>query len=244
MLKGAAGRWTVATAVGFSLAFLSFIPVGELIKLFAPEAVASIDATMLPEHLDPDALPAWLDRPTYEAMYWFTLGQHLVMYTVFGVIVGSLQRYGLRESLPRAWPWILATAAGFVLPLALEGVKRHMVIGPHAGPLEPIIIALGGGSLAGTFQWFYLRRQGVDASKWLLLWILGIVVGIAAAAATLTLVEMVLREPVQRAFSPETAAQVGWAIFLGVYGVVVGAVAGFMSGRRIPASLQPSKVPR
>lgn len=241
MFEGMAGRWTLATGVGFSLAFLSFIPVGEFVMLFAPDAVANIDATMLPEHLDPDALPGWLDQPTYESMYRWLLGQHIIMYPVFGLILGSFQWYALRDSLVEPWPWILAAVAGFAVILLPEMYRRHMVIGPHAGPLEPIMIALGGGSLTGIFQWLYLRQIGVNASSWLLLWIGGIVVGIAAAAATLTIVEMLLRAPVQGAFSPEMAARVGWAIFLFVYGSVVGTVAGLVSGRRLSAILTPSE---
>lgn len=237
MFQGIAGRWALATGVGFGLAFLSFIPVGELFGLFASEAVTSVDRTMVPEHLDPDALPAWLDRATYEELYRFMLGQHVVMYAIFGFIVGSLQWYALREALPRALPWVFVTMAGFMLILTLEIVKRHAVIGPHAGPLEPIMIALGGGSLAGGFQWFYLRRQGTDATKWLLLWIVGIVLGIAAAAATLTVVDVVLRPGLERVLTPEALEEVGLVLFFAVYGSVVGGVAGLVSGRRMSATL-------
>lgn len=243
MFEGMAGRWALATGAGFSLAFLSFIPVGEFVMLFAPDAVANIDATMLPEHLDPGALPGWLDQPTYESMYRWILGQHILMYSVFGLILGSLQWYALRDSLVEPWPWILAAVSGFAVILLLEMYSRHMVIGPHAGPLEPILIALGGGSLTGIFQWLYLRRIGVNAKRWLLLWIGGIVVGIAAAAATLAVVEMILRAPLQGTFSPGVAERVGWAIFLFVYGAVVGTVAGLVSGRRLHATLTISESP-
>lgn len=238
MPRSTASRWTLATGAGFCLAFLSFVPMGALFGLFAPESMANIDAGTLSRSLDPAALPEGLDRATYETMYRFMLVQHVVMYALFGVILGSFQRYALRDSLRRGWPWLLATSAGFVLILVLEGVRPHMVIGPHAGPLEPIMIALGGGGLAGVFQWLHLRRQGVDATKWLGFWVVGIVVGIAAAAVTLTAVGAVLEAPVRRLFSPETADRIGWWIFFGVYGAVVGVVAGWVSRGRMAATAE------
>ena len=238
MLKDTTRGWVAATCLGFAVAFLSFIPIGAIMQLFAPDAIAGITPQMLPEHLDPASLPSWLDRPTYETLYRFTLLQHVIMYSVFGLILGSIQGYSLRGLLPRAWPWVLATGLGFVSILVLESVERHIVIGPHQGPLEPIIVALGGGSVAGFLQWLYLRRRGVNAWRWLLLWIVGLAVGIAAAALVLTLLGWLLEEPVRQLFGPETAERVGWWIFFGVYGAVVGAVAAWLSRRRILARLR------
>lgn len=231
--------WTAASSLGFCLAFLSFLPGPQLMELFTPEALAGIDMAMLPEHVDPDALPEWLDRSAYETMYRTLVIYHLFGLALFGLILGSFQASALRSVLPGGfWPWALATSAAFAAILALEAVEPHLVTGPYAGPVEPIVIAFGGGSLAGLLQWLYLRRRGIEASRWPLLWIAGLAVGIAAAAAILTLLGSVLEAAVRSLFPEEAVPLIGWGIMLVVYGAVVGAVAGLFSGSSLLAGLR------
>lgn len=229
--------WTIATSLGFCLAFLAFLPLSQLSFAFAPEAVAGIDPARLPQHLDPDDLPEWLDRPTYEALYRFNVYGHLVGFIVSGAILGSFQAYALRSVLRGVGPWVLTSSAGFTAILLAELVEPHVVTGPYMGPVEPVMIALGGGGLAGVFQWLRLRRQGVDASRWSMLWIAGLALGVVAALAILLAFELTLLESVKSLFTEETAGLVDWAIFLVIYGAGTGAAAGWLSGRALLRAL-------
>jgi hypothetical protein len=51
-------------------------------------------------------------------------------------------------------------------------------MGNIPGPVEPIIFTIGGCGLAGAVQSFLLRRQGRHVSKWLTLWIVGLVLSL------------------------------------------------------------------
>lgn len=231
--------WTAATALGFCLAFLSFLPGQQAATVLAPDDIAN--ATRLadiPDHIDPNDLPEGLDRGTYESLYRLNLLGHVIALGVFGLVLGSFQAYALRRRLQRRWPWIVASAVGFVAILGLEAVRRHVVIGPHAGPVEPIAIALGGGSLAGFLQWLHLRRHGTDPTRWLGRWIAGLAVGIVASLGLLVAFEITLLPSVKALFpSEETAMLIDWALFLVVYGAGVGLAAGWISG---PPPTSPS----
>jgi len=130
-------------------------------------------------------------------------------------------------------PWIVTSSAGFTAILLAELVEPHVVTGPYVGPVEPIMIALGGGGLAGLFQWRRLGREGIDASRWLMLWIAGIAVGVVAALAVILAFELTLLESIKSLFTEETAGLVDWAIFLVIYGAGTGAAAGWLSGRAL-----------
>lgn len=223
-------NWVLATSLGFCLAFLSFLPGQEAMKYFLPKVVAERSISGLPTHINPDALPDWLDRQSYEQMYQVNLIGHIFAFLLFGLIVGMFQYYILRKILKRAGPWILGSVCGFTAILLFEVIKPHLVIGPHEGPLEPIIIALGGGSLAGFFQWIYLRSTGVNATRWLFLWIGGIMVGIIASIAVIIPVEILLVGFIKSRLPENIAILFEWGIFLLVYGGIVGLAGGWISG--------------
>lgn len=222
-------RWTLLSSAGFVLGFLSFGLIAAIATLFRPEALAQSDAFQFYESVDelPEAL--------YETMYRYSLIQHLVMYPVFGAILGSAQAFALRKAIPRVWPWIAVTALGFLSILGLELVRRHIVIGPHPGPVEPIMIALGAGGLAGLFQWLYLRKIDLPSAKWLGWWIGGLVAGIILAAASLMGIGMLFGGAIQ--YLESNAPKLALGIELGIFGAIVGAVAGWSSGRALRSSL-------
>jgi hypothetical protein len=228
--------WAVATSAGFGLAFLSFIPGMMLVDPFLPEGLRNLGPSPMPDVLDPDALPGWLDRPTYHSWYRLHLGYHVVALAVFGKIVGWLQSRVLRPSVP-VLPWVSATAGGFVAILGFEVVEPHVVIGPHAGPTEPLMIAIGGSTLAGVAQWFVLRRLGVAASRWLAFWIVGVVVGVGAAVAAVMGLEMALGDLLARTLHGFLAQVIPWSLMLFVLGSVTGAVAGAISARALNSAL-------
>jgi hypothetical protein len=224
------------TSVGFGLAFLSFIPGMLVMDLFLPQGLTNMGSSAMPESLDPEALPAWLDLQTYRSWYRMHLGYHVVALVVFGSIVGWLQSRVLREYVP-VLPWVAATAIGFVAILCFEILERHVVIGPHAGPFEPLMISIGGSTIAGLAQWWVLRQRGVLATRWLAFWIVGVVVGVGVAVAAVIGLEMATQGLIDRTLTGVVAQTVSWGGMLLTLGLVTGAVAGAISARALNASL-------
>lgn len=219
--------WTLVTALGFSGAFVSF-PLGERFsRAFAPASIADIRMEDLPEHLRPETLPSWMDLSTYETLYQFGLLAHIPALLVFGAIVAAPQYLVLRHFLPRAWLWIAGTAVGFALVLVFEIVERHIVIGPTTGPVEPIMIVFGGGVLAGVLQWLYLRRHATADWRYPAFWMAGLVVGVAVAVPAMIGIGMVLGDTIGRLEA--AAPRVSWGIEIGLFGLIFGSVAGFVS---------------
>ena len=228
--------WVAVTSVGFGLAFLSFIPGMLVMDLFLPQGLTNMGSSAMPEALDPEALPAWLDLQTYRSWYRMHLGYHVVALVVFGSIVGWLQSRVLREYVP-VLPWVAATAIGFVAILCFEILERHIVVGPHAGPSEPLMISIGGSTFAGLAQWLVLRQRGVLATRWLAFWIVGVVVGVGVAIAAVIGLEMATQGLIDRTLTGVVAQTVSWSGMLLTLGLVTGAVAGAISARALNASL-------
>jgi hypothetical protein len=228
--------WVAVTSVGFGLAFLSFIPGMLVMDLFLPQGLTNMGSSAMPESLDPEALPAWLDLQTYKSWYRMHLGYHVVALLVFGSIVGWLQSRVLREYVP-VLPWVAATAIGFVAILCFEILERHVVIGPHDGPFEPLMISIGGSTIAGLAQWLVLRQRGVHATRWLAFWIVGVVVGVGVAVAAVIGLEMATQGLIDRTLTGVVAQTVSWSGMLLTLGLVTGAVAGAISARALNASL-------
>jgi len=107
-----------------------------------------------------------------------------------GLILGSAQAFVLRPSLRRVTPWILATAAGFgVVGLMILPLMAVNIWGRIPGPVEPIVGTVGSCSVAGVFQHLVLRRRRRISSKWLALWVVGVVVSLIPTALTIFLLE-------------------------------------------------------
>lgn len=229
--------WAVATSVGLGLGFLSFIPGMLVMDLFLPPGLTNMGSAAMPEALDPDALPAWLDMQTYKSWYRMHLGYHVVALAIFGGIVGWLQSRLLREDVP-ALHWVIATAMGFVAILSFEIVEPHIVVGPHSGSFEPLMISIGGGTFAGLAQWLVLRRRGVLATRWLAFWVVGIVLGVGVAVATVIGLGTVVSLFVPTFMPTSVAAQAAaWGTMLLTLGLISGAVAGAISARALSSSL-------
>jgi hypothetical protein len=142
----------------------------------------------------------------------------------------------LREYVPTVH-WVGATAIGFVAILCFEIVERHVVVGPHAGPIEPLMISIGGSTIAGLAQWLVLRRRGVLASRWLTFWIVGVVVGVGVAVAVIIGLETATQGLFDQTPTSVVAQAVVWGIMLSTLGLVTGAVAGAISARALSSSL-------
>lgn len=235
-----ARSWAAVTSVGLGLAFLSFIPGMLVMDLFLPQGLTNMGATPMPEVLDPDALPAWLDAETYKSWYRMHLGYHVVALIAFGSIVGWFQSRVLHKYVP-VLRWVAATAIGFVAILCFEILERHVVIGPHGGSIEPLMISIGGSTMAGLGQWWVLRQCGVHASRWLAFWIIGVVVGVGSAVATIIGVELAIRSLIDQAPSGVLAQAISWGGMLLTLGLITGAVAGGISARALNSSLTAAR---
>lgn len=229
--------WAAVTSVGLGVAFVSFIPGMLVMDLFLPTGLTNMGSSAMPEALDPAALPAWLDQETYRSWYRMHLGYHIVALAAFGGIVGWAQSRLLHGYLPTSH-WVGATALGFVSILSFEIVERHVVVGPHAGPIEPLMISIGGSAIAGLAQWWVLRRRGVLASRWLAFWVLGVMVGVGAAVATVIGLQFAVSLFVPTFEPTSVVAQAAtWGLMLLTLGLVTGAVAGAISARPLSSSL-------
>ena len=219
-------RWTVGTAIGFCGAFISF-PLGEgLMRACAPASIADIRIADLPAHLRPETLPAWMDLTTYETLYQYGLLAHIPGLLVFGAIVALPQYLILRPLLPRAWLWIAGTSVGFTLVLLFEAVEPHIVTGPTAGPVEPLMIVFGGGALAGVLQWLYLRSHAGADWRYPAFWMLGLVAGVAVAVPAMMGIGTVVGDAIGRL--ARSAPRMAWGIEIGLFGLIFGSAAGFV----------------
>lgn len=213
-------RWTAANALGFGLGFPTYILLEQLASGvgFRTTMEAVFGAVR-----DPIAMVVPL-RPS------FYTGSFLGL-LAFGTILGFSQAMALRAHRPRITPWILSGSIGFIGVCIGAVWPLHAAIGwgKIPGPVEPIVITLGGGGLTAVLQWLYLRRQGVRGARWLGRWVGGIAVGWPIAIPLFIFLEDVL------------GLVVPWGPDLAILGGVLGAVAGSMSSRPLLAALETSQ---
>jgi hypothetical protein len=212
--------WTAACAVGFGLGFPAHILLEQL--------AGGVDfrTTMLAVFgsvKDPVAMVV----PLRDSFYTGSLLGLLA----FGTILGIAQSIALRGRLQRMGPWMLTGAAGFLAICILAVWPLHAAIGwgKIAGPVEPIVITLGGGSFVAVLQWLYLRKLGFRASRWLGRWTGGLAVGLLIAMPLFIFLEDVL------------GVLIPWGPSLAILGVILGTVAGVMSGQELLAVLDGNK---
>lgn len=225
--------WTAACLVGFGTLFVAF-SLGRLVHaLFWPSHWP--DPTSLPS-FDPATGFGGVDPQIAARLYWSNAIYHFVHIPVFGGLIGWLQVRVLRTAEIERRSWVLLTALGFASIFVFEALRPGIVTGGHPAPFEPLLIGIGGGGLAGVYQWLYLRRRGIVATKWLGLWIAGLCAGAVLAALVLTLLGFL--GPFMRSVLSESALfAVGQFVFYLVYGPTVGATAGFLSGRAMMEAL-------
>lgn len=193
------------------------------------------DPTTLPSP-DPATGFGGVDPELAAEMYRANVIYHFDHITVFGGVIGWLQTKVLRTPEIQPVPWVTLTALGFACIFLFEALRPGIVSGGHPAPAEPLLIGVGGGALAGTFQWLYLRGRGIVATKWLALWIGGLCAGAILAALVLTLLGF-LGPFVRSVLSESQVFVVGQLVFYLVYGPVVGATAGLLSGRALMEAL-------
>lgn len=197
--------WTSANALGFGVGFVAMLQLKMLFEF-------GFDWEM---HWN------WVEKPVGQGAlsYVFQLMGALLSGTIFG----AAQALAVRSRNVRVFRWILAAVAGFgVLAVAIVWPLMAIgVLGIIPGPVEPIIVTVGGGSLAGICQYISMRSEGIFAGKWLALWIVGLIAGLVPTALFFTLAE----GPLDIALN--------WPAEVFVSGFIVAGAAALISGKAL-----------
>jgi hypothetical protein len=153
------------------------------------------------------------------------LGQ-IVALLVMGAILGSAQSFVTRSYSVPIMPWILATAAGFatisavIIPLIYFGVWGNI-----PGPVEPLIITVGGCSGAGVFQYMVLKRNQIRAAKWLGIWVVSLILGVIPSGV----IFMTLEGPL--------GISINWPAQVALTGFLIGGFGALFSGQTFLSAL-------
>jgi hypothetical protein len=197
-------RWIAANALGLGVGFLAFVQ------------------TVMFGQYGFDFERHWVwGPPGQDVSVYVAL---LVGFLVAGAILGSAQALVLRSLPLRVAPWILATSAGFGLTVVIDWpLLAAGILGRIPGPVEPLIATVGGASLAGLVQYVALRRQGIVATKWLALWIGGLLASLVPTALLFM-------------FLGGLGVSPSWPIEVFLNGLMVGGVAAMISGNALFAA--------
>ena len=159
-------KWTAASALGLGVALVVFVTIQFPIKY----------------GLDFERYWQWQEQAIENSLVSYAA--MLLGLLVAGAILGASQALVLRSHGLRIMPWILATALGFALLVAVFWpLTATGALGVIPGPVEPILLTVVSSGLAGICQYLALRREGITANRWLVLWLMGLIVGIVLTAA-------------------------------------------------------------
>jgi hypothetical protein len=208
-------KWIFANGVGLGVGFVAVLQTGMLLEF-------GFDWRM---HWN------WIEKPAVQDATEYV--STLLSMLAGGTILGLAQAFILLgHSIPLN-RWILATVAGFgVAAMIIDWPLIALgVLGAIPGPVEPIIVTVGGGSFAGIFQYLLLRRQGIYTPRWLLLWVGGLVAGIVPTALLMISLERLGLAP-------------SWPLEVFLNGFIVAGVAAWISAKAFFGSLfaQPQPV--
>ncbi len=200
-------KWTAANALGLGVAFVAYLQIGMLAKY----------------GLDFERYWQWQEQAVGHSIVSYA--GILLSLSMAGAILGASQALVLRSHRLRVISWVLATALGFALLAAVFWpLMANGVLGIIPGPVEPILFTVGGCILAGICQYLVLRRQGIAASRWLLLWVVGVIGGLALTAAFFMLIEGL-------------GVSLGWLLDVFFSGFWVAGVAALVSGSTLFSAL-------
>lgn len=201
-------KWTIANGIGMSLGFLAFIQTLMFLAFgFDFGLHWSADAVELLEDAEAERL----------LRIGLVLGLPLA-----GTIFTSCQALVLRGKLLQLWTWILAGPLGFAAIILLVWPFTE-IWGDIPGPVEPFTIVGGGLILTAVFQWLSLRRQGIAATRWLILWGVGLPLGMVVFMGIYILIDLMI--------------SISWAGEVALIGFFVGATAAALSTRALTAAI-------
>jgi len=190
-------RWFFANAAGLTLGFTAVLQTGFLLQF----------GFNFEQHWTPAALGQGV---------W--LGYRFVGLLLGGAIFAAFQTFVLR--VPRPSLWVAAGSVGYGLIAAIMWpLWAAGLWGSIPGPVEPLLITIGGGSLMGFIQWWLLRNSAINANRWLLWWLVGLFVGLPVTFAVFFTVMAVLK------------LQLAWPVQVALSGFVVGGIAALVSAR-------------
>lgn len=200
--------WISVTALGLGLGFIAILQTGMLIEF-------GFNWEM---HWHWVEAPVSADARPYLAT--------LVSFLVGGAILGSAQAFVVRPRNVSPVGWIVATVTGFcVLAVTVQWPLIALdLLGIIPGPIEPILVTVGGGTIAGIFQYLMVRRQGINSSKWLVLWVIGLVASLVPMIILFVALD-------------ELNISINWPTEVFINGFIVGGIAALASGRVLFAAL-------
>ena len=205
MKKNELIKWTFANALGLGIGFLVYLQF-----------------TMIMEHgFETNKYWQWVP-PQQNFTTYFGI---LISALAGGTILGYAQSIVLKTRGIKPVSWILATGIGFGLLVLIDWPLLYTGdLGNIPGPVEPLIFTVGGCFLAGLIQYFLLKKQNIIARKWLLMWILGLIVSTISTGLFFTFIDdpMGISWPLETFFS----------------GFIIAGIASLMSGKSLFSALQ------
>ena len=193
-------KWTFTNALGLGIGFLVYLQL-----------------PMIMEHgFDTNKYWQWVPPQQNLAAYFGILISALIG----GAILGYAQSLVLKTKGIKPVSWILATVIGFGLLVLIDWPLLYTGdLGKIPGPVEPLIFTVGGCFLAGLIQYFLLKKQNIIARKWLLMWVLGLLVSTVSTGLFFTFIgdPMGISWPLEAFFS----------------GFIIAGVASLISGKSL-----------
>jgi hypothetical protein len=167
---------------------------------------------------------------------------HFILYVIVGVVLSHLQYKVLKEYIPNKLRWTFLTILGLELVLLGDLFYAGLSTGGAPGPLEPLLIGLGGGGLMALMQFLYLRSRGIKSARWVGWWMLGIATGILTSFIFIYAYEYFLIDSLKKAVSPMAFLVLDWLSFILPYFTLIGFFAGLFSAKPLYRSLQQVKL--
>lgn len=104
------------------------------------------------------------------ALFFVPGGWIVVNGGVVGGTLGLIQWFILRQHIPQAWWWVLASLVGWL-------ATAFVVFGASESLIFLGLPLVVGGAVLGTAQWLVLRQTFAKAGWWLLATIMGLGIG-------------------------------------------------------------------
>ncbi|HUE71355.1 MAG TPA: hypothetical protein VMP01_10765 [Pirellulaceae bacterium] len=209
--------WAIANASGMALGFFAFIQTLMFLGF-------GLD---FGQHWSIEAAESFgAENPEY-AEQLLKIGL-VVGLPLAGAILTSCQALVVRGLWPQVCTWILAGPLGFAAVILLIW-PFTAIWGDIPGPVEPFTV-VGGGLLAtAIIQWLSLRRQGIAATRWLVLWIAGLPLGMVVFMGIYILIDLVV--------------SVVWVAEILLIGFCVGGTAAALSGKSLFRAISSRSAP-
>lgn len=204
-------RWAIANAIGMALGLLAFVQTLMFLSF-------GLD---FGQHWSIEAVESWGAENPESVERLLRIGL-VVGLPLAGAILTSCQAFVLRGLLPNVRNWILAGPLGFAAVILLIW-PFTAIWGDIPGPVEPFTIVGGGLSMTAMIQWWSLRRRNIAGTRWLVLWLVGLPLGMVVFMLAYTLLDAVI--------APGEQYSIGWAGTVALIGFFIGGTAAAINGK-------------